>query len=312
MSTIGARLREERERLGLSQTAFGEIGGVGKLAQIKYEKGERSPDTSYLAAIADRGADVLYIVSGERQTPEERERLATVVDRLAEGEAAELPMGDFAARLRHLIGDVPVSRFATEVGLGDNLVKKYLAGSKPGLDKINRIAIAKRVDLNWLALGDGAAPPRGGYSSSVRAGFIYVPRYSVKAHAGGGAAVESEQIVDYLAFKRDWFERNVGIGPDNAALIEVRGESMTPVLQDGELVIIDMSCTNLRDDAIYVLQYSGGLRIKSVRRRVDGKIEIRSANEDYGVEVLSEKEAEAGTFTIVGRARWALSGRRLP
>ncbi|HBP5712234.1 TPA: XRE family transcriptional regulator [Pseudomonas aeruginosa] len=63
---IGDRLREERERLGFTQPAFGAIGGVQKLAQLKYEKGERLPGADYLAAVAKVGADVQYIVTGER------------------------------------------------------------------------------------------------------------------------------------------------------------------------------------------------------------------------------------------------------
>ena len=65
---ISDRLREERERLGLNQVEFGSIGGVKKLAQINYEKGERHPDSAYLAAIAAAGADVLYILTGQRSS----------------------------------------------------------------------------------------------------------------------------------------------------------------------------------------------------------------------------------------------------
>ncbi|CAE1145038.1 MULTISPECIES: XRE family transcriptional regulator [Serratia] len=65
---IGLRLREERERLGLSQTAMGEIGGVKKLAQLKYEKGDHSPDAAYLAALSKFGLDALYVVTGVRST----------------------------------------------------------------------------------------------------------------------------------------------------------------------------------------------------------------------------------------------------
>ncbi|EJN6955781.1 helix-turn-helix domain-containing protein [Aeromonas allosaccharophila] len=64
MSSIGDRLREERERLGLNQTAFGAIGGVQKQAQLKYEKGERFPDAGYLSEIVKVGADVQYIITG--------------------------------------------------------------------------------------------------------------------------------------------------------------------------------------------------------------------------------------------------------
>jgi transcriptional regulator with XRE-family HTH domain len=64
MSGIGARLRKERERLGLSQRAFGEIGGVEANAQGKYESGNRVPKADYLVAIAKAGVDVLLVLTG--------------------------------------------------------------------------------------------------------------------------------------------------------------------------------------------------------------------------------------------------------
>lgn len=75
MST-GKRLREERRRLGYSQADFAEVAGVSRAAQIKYEKGERHPDARYLAAIAEAGADVLYILTGDRSLDKERLVLA--------------------------------------------------------------------------------------------------------------------------------------------------------------------------------------------------------------------------------------------
>ncbi|MCT7309711.1 helix-turn-helix domain-containing protein [Ralstonia sp. CHL-2022] len=74
-SSIAKRLREERKRLGLTQERFGAKGGVGKLAQLNYEKGERSPDAEYLAALTQIGVDVSYVLTGERvavaMTPDE-------------------------------------------------------------------------------------------------------------------------------------------------------------------------------------------------------------------------------------------------
>lgn len=64
MDGMGSRLREERERLGLTQRAFGDIGGVEANAQGKYESGERTPKADYLAAVAARGVDALYVLSG--------------------------------------------------------------------------------------------------------------------------------------------------------------------------------------------------------------------------------------------------------
>lgn len=66
MNPIGARLREEREALGANQTDFAQIGGVQRRAQVNYEAGERSPDAAYLAAVAQAGVDVLYVLTGRR------------------------------------------------------------------------------------------------------------------------------------------------------------------------------------------------------------------------------------------------------
>lgn len=63
---IDKRLREVREMLGYSQEEFGALAGVKKMAQYNYERGERQPDSDYLAAIAGHGADVLYILTGKR------------------------------------------------------------------------------------------------------------------------------------------------------------------------------------------------------------------------------------------------------
>lgn len=63
------RLREERERLGLSQEALGAIGGVRKQAQHLYESGARKPDMDYLSAVATAGVDVLYVLTGQRSQP---------------------------------------------------------------------------------------------------------------------------------------------------------------------------------------------------------------------------------------------------
>ncbi|ANF85145.1 regulatory protein [Pseudomonas antarctica] len=63
---IGDRLKEERERLGFNQTELAAKAGASKNSQYNYEKGERSPDASYLAAVAEQGVDVLYVVTGQR------------------------------------------------------------------------------------------------------------------------------------------------------------------------------------------------------------------------------------------------------
>lgn len=62
----GTRIRSERKRLGLNQTDFAQLGGVGLQSQSRYENGSHLPNLEYLAGVAEGGADVLYIVTGIR------------------------------------------------------------------------------------------------------------------------------------------------------------------------------------------------------------------------------------------------------
>jgi len=65
--SIAERLKSERKRLGYSQTDFAAIGGASKGSQISWEKGAATPNAAFLAAVAEKGADILYIVTGRRE-----------------------------------------------------------------------------------------------------------------------------------------------------------------------------------------------------------------------------------------------------
>lgn len=65
MSTFGARLKEERKRIGLNQTDFAAAGGVQKRAQVSYEQDERAPNMEYLGLLSKIGVDVVYLLTGD-------------------------------------------------------------------------------------------------------------------------------------------------------------------------------------------------------------------------------------------------------
>jgi transcriptional regulator with XRE-family HTH domain len=64
MNGIGKRLRQERKRLKLTQSALGAIGGVEANAQGHYESGQRLPRADYLFKIAAAGVDISRVVTG--------------------------------------------------------------------------------------------------------------------------------------------------------------------------------------------------------------------------------------------------------
>lgn len=63
---ISLRLQEERKRLGLTQEAIAEKLTATKRSVINWEGGAAMPGAEVLSRYAAAGADVLYVLTGER------------------------------------------------------------------------------------------------------------------------------------------------------------------------------------------------------------------------------------------------------
>jgi transcriptional regulator with XRE-family HTH domain len=62
---IYLRLKQERERMGLTQPAFADLAGAAKRTVIDWEKGVSSPTAVQMAAFAKAGLDVDYVITGK-------------------------------------------------------------------------------------------------------------------------------------------------------------------------------------------------------------------------------------------------------
>jgi phage repressor protein C with HTH and peptisase S24 domain len=91
MTSMGMRLREERVRLGFSQTELGDIAGITKNTQMLYESEKRIPKADYLSALDAIGVNTHYVLTGNRSISSNVEPID-----LAEGMAA-IPMYDIEA-----------------------------------------------------------------------------------------------------------------------------------------------------------------------------------------------------------------------
>lgn len=63
---FGARLAEERKRLGLKQAEFADLVGTDVPKQSLYETGKRELRADYLARLAETEVDVVYVLTGRR------------------------------------------------------------------------------------------------------------------------------------------------------------------------------------------------------------------------------------------------------
>lgn len=221
----------------------------------------------------------------------------------------EAEASDFAFRVREAIGSKSKTALAKTVNVSRSALYEWAEGkSRPSLQKTVALAKAAGVSVEWLATGEGAME-KGAEAALLRspeeiANSFLVPRYDVRAAAGHGAIVESEQVVDHLAFKLDWIRRTLHpSNPKNLVLISAIGDSMEPEIKSGDLLLIDVGDAIIRDHAIYALAFNGQLVVKRLQRRRDGAVLIISDNPVYKTEEVPPHEV--ASLRVVGRVVWA-------
>jgi len=222
--------------------------------------------------------------------------------------SADIVTGDigFANRMRELVSEHKSANFAaTQWGIPNSLLRKYLSGTIPGLDRAARIAELAGVSLVWLATGKGAKRPASDRQFSLPGleapDLTLIPRLDVEAAAGTGALAINEDAVSFLAFDTDWLRRR-GINPKFAHVLTARGDSMEPTIRSGDVLLVDTSIDKIEDNGIYIVRVNGMLLLKRVHVKTGG-LRLISDNKDlYEPEDISADDA-ADLF-VAARVMW--------
>ena len=89
------------------------------------------------------------------------------------------------------------------------------------------------------------------------------------AAAGGGAEALGEEIAGRVWFRQDWLDRQ-GLDPTQCVVIGVSGESMEPLLCEGDSILVDRKRRRRLQDRIFVVRTDDGLVVKRAGRDDDG------------------------------------------
>ena len=138
--------------------------------------------------------------------------------------------------------------------------------------------------------------------------FYFVPRYNIKASAGGGAAIGNESPMHQMSFRKYWVDNILHVNPKGLAVIGVRGDSMSPEINEKDVLLINTHDTALRH-GIYVLRIHEDLIVKRVQMLFNNNIEIVSTNPVYRPIELNINDLPSD-FAIIGRVLWF--GRTMP
>lgn len=195
---------------------------------------------------------------------------------------------------------------AEAAGVALSSLQRWIAGDGiPAFDSIARLANGKAVSLDWLATGQGpklAGKPAERDLSVESDIYAYIPLYDATVSAGHGSWNESTNVLTKLAFTSHSLRRQ-GLFPASLSAIRVRGDSMEPLLVDGDTVLIDHDRQTLEGEGVYVIHLDGHLYAKRLQRQFDGSIHILSENKAYR-DIVVPKE-QLNDLSIIGCVVWA-------
>lgn len=162
------------------------------------------------------------------------------------------------------------------------------------------------VPVRWLMVGgdlEHGAPKDDESAFAQQAkemGLSLIPELELGYSMGGGSVFNDYHRRGMVPFQRDWLR---GLMRGNFADLFVArgsGDSMTPTLLDGDIVLIDTSQRRIdQQDRIWALSYGDLGMIKRVRRLPGGNYRVMSDNP-----AVSPIEATDEEMHVVGRVIW--------
>jgi transcriptional regulator with XRE-family HTH domain len=227
-----------------------------------------------------------------------------------------------AERLRKIIHDsgLPLGQFAQKAGVSKNTLINYRDGvTSPAAEFLEFLCREFSVDPGWLLVGevcDGAGGSGSERAAEGARDYIFVPLLESRVTAGPEGEILYGEISDRYPFKKWWIEKLVGKGPERQKdlfLIRVRGDSMSPTINQGEMALVDMGEAGRMEvltGRIYLVILPDGT--VAIKRLVLGRNEnglmlacLSDNTADYRpFEFALDPERSLKSY-VLGRVRWA-------
>lgn len=171
-------------------------------------------------------------------------------------------------------------------------------GSPRKLEEQDRAKLARFFGVGEEELRE---PREKSYDKSPKrresADWVEVPRLDLGASAGPGRVAGGEAAFDTFRFSHRWLEEQ-GLARAQLSAIRVEGDSMEPLLNDGDEILVDRSPRAFRD-GIHVVRLGDTLMVKRVASAGPGRIALLSQNFAYPPVEVAAEEVE-----IIGRVVW--------
>ncbi len=175
-----------------------------------------------------------------------------------------------------------------KTGLGRMLKKDNL----PKFEALGRLA-----DASGLRIVENDVPDESKY--------VFIPKAKAVLSGGGGSLESSGETESSLAFLRIWI-KNKGTNPKSLKVMSVFDDSMSPTIDDGDIVLVDESecAKKLVEYKIYAIRWRGELFVKRFKKS-PGEYWFSSDNEDRSHKDCHIPIGSEEDFAVIGRIIWA-------
>ncbi|WP_020587207.1 LexA family transcriptional regulator [Desulfobacter curvatus] len=156
-----------------------------------------------------------------------------------------------------------------------------------------------RVNPDWVDTGKG--PVFWDQKHTDEGGdFRRIPKVAARLSAGTGSFECDPDISQFLSFPSAWLSRK-GSAAAMVAM-EVFGQSMEPLIREGDTVLIDQSQTRIMAGAIYAVGVDDTILVKRLEKHPDALV-LCSDNKDFSPIHLDIHALEK--VRVLGRVIWS-------
>lgn len=173
-----------------------------------------------------------------------------------------------------------------------------------------KLASGKDISLDWILRGKEAAekgPPQfvekapKQVAQADGADLVMVPKVMARLSAGGGSLETNTEVKGRYAFKAGWIRAKGH--PSQMVLMDVAGDSMEPVICDGDTVLIDQSQRAILPGKIFAVGIDELVYLKRIDAQ-PGTMVLKSENPGYDPLFVQLGEEQARSIRIIGRVVW--------
>jgi phage repressor protein C with HTH and peptisase S24 domain len=213
--------------------------------------------------------------------------------------------GDRFRELRTMLR-LTQEQIAKQLGVTTATYNRYEKGHREptaGL-LVRMVKLAPGISSEWLLTGIGE--PFGQDDANRDANLVQVAvlREPMTGDAQAPAQLEPNEVI---AFSRRWVRHELKCDPESLALTEMAGDSMSPSILPGDLMLVRRDPESPVHDGIYVLRVGDAIQVRRLQWLSPDEVEVLPDNPLYKSRTMSPAELRQGR-QVIGRVVW--SGKR--